>query len=89
LKTPTITDFISPAATAGLLFLGPGRIVPAMNSIDEVRYLDHLVNALSSGRMRLLEGDEDVTQRELGRLAGEVAAIESMLRQAQAGRDDR
>jgi len=45
------------------------------------------VNALSSGRMRLFEGDEDVTQRELGRLAGEVAAIESMLRQAQSGRD--
>jgi hypothetical protein len=59
-----------------------------MNSSDEVRYLDHLVNALSSGRMRLFEGDQDVTERELGRLAGEVAAIESMLQQAQAGRDD-
>jgi len=58
-----------------------------MNSSDEIRYLDQLVNALSSGRMRLFEGDEDVTQRELGRLAGEVAAIESMLRQAQSGRD--
>jgi hypothetical protein len=59
-----------------------------MNSTDEVRYLDYLVNALSSGRMRLFEGDHDVTNRELGRLAGEVAAIESMLRQAQAA-DDR
>ena len=58
-----------------------------MNSSDEIRYLDQLVNALSSGRMRLFEGDEDVTQRELGRLAGEVAAIESMLRQAQSGQD--
>jgi hypothetical protein len=38
--------------------------------------------------MRLFEGDQDVTERELGRLAGEVAAIESMLQQAQAGRDD-
>jgi hypothetical protein len=60
-----------------------------MNSIDETRYLDHLVNALSSGRMRLFEGDEDVTEREVGRLAGEVAAIESMLQQAQSGRGDR
>jgi hypothetical protein len=62
-------------------------MVAPMNSSDEIRYLDQLVNALSSGRMRLFEGDEDVTQRELGRLAGEVAAIESMLRQAQSGRD--
>ena len=60
-----------------------------MNATDEVRYLDQLVNALNSGRMRLFEGGEDVTQRELGRLAGEVAAIESMLQQAQSGRDDR
>ena len=89
MKTPTITDFISPAAIAGLLFLGPGPNVPAMNSIDEVRYLDRLVEALSTGRMRLFKGDEDVTEREVGRLAGEVAAIESMLQQAQSGRDDR
>ena len=60
-----------------------------MNPSDEVRYLDHLVNALNSGRMRLFEGDVDVTERELGRLAGEVAAIESMLQQAQSGRDER
>jgi hypothetical protein len=60
-----------------------------MNSSDEVRYLDHLVNALSSGRMRLFEGDVDVTEREVGRLAGEVAAIESMLQQVQSARDDR
>jgi hypothetical protein len=60
-----------------------------MNSTDEVRYLDYLVDALSSGRLRLLEGDQDVTQRELGRLASEVAAIESMLRQAQSAPDDR
>jgi hypothetical protein len=63
--------------------------VARLNSSDEVRYLDHLVNALNSGRMRLFEGDEDVTRRELGRLAGEVAAIESILQQAQSGRDDR
>ncbi|HVN00405.1 MAG TPA: hypothetical protein VMT68_09335 [Caulobacteraceae bacterium] len=50
-----------------------------MNPIDEFRYLDHLLNELTSGRMRLLEGDEDVTQREVGRLAMEIAAIESML----------
>lgn len=60
-----------------------------MNSTDEVRYLDHLVNALNSGRMRLFEGDVDVTEREVGRLAGEVAAIELMLQQAQSIRDDR
>ena len=58
-----------------------------MNSTDEVRYLDYLVDALSSGRLRLLEGDQDVTERELGRLAGEVAAIESMLQQAQSPED--
>ena len=59
-----------------------------MNPIDEVRYLDQLVDALASGRMRLLEGDLDVTQRELGRLSGEVAAIESMLRVAQFDRQE-
>ena len=59
-----------------------------MNATDEVRYLDYMVDALSTGRMRLFEGDQDVTERELGRLAGEVAAIESMLRQAQSP-DDR
>ena len=60
-----------------------------MNPADEVRYLDYLVDALSSGRMRLLEGEQDVTQRELGRLASEVAAIESMLQQAQLATGDR
>ena len=60
-----------------------------MNSTDEVRYLDYLVDALSSGRLRLFEGDQDVTERELGRLSSEVAAIESMLRQAQSFPDDR
>ena len=59
-----------------------------MNSTDEVRYLDGLVDALASGRLRLMEGDEDVTKRELGRLAGEVAAIESMLQHANGGRDE-
>ena len=59
-----------------------------VNTVDEIRYLDSLVNALSSGRMRLFEGDQDVTQREVGRLAGEVAAIESMLQQVRASRDD-
>ena len=58
-----------------------------VNAADEIRYLDGLVNALSSGRMRLFEGDKDVTEREVGRLASEVAAIESML-QMRAGRDD-
>jgi hypothetical protein len=62
--------------------------VVLVNTVDEIRYLDSLVNALSSGRMRLFEGDQDVTQREVGRLAGEVAAIESMLQQVRASRDD-
>ena len=56
----------------------------AMNSTDEVRYLDYLVNALASGRMKLFEGDQDVTAREIGHLAGEVAAMESMLQQMQS-----
>ena len=63
-------------------------IVGRMNPTDEIRYLDHLVNALTSGRLRLMEGDQDVTERELGHLTGEVAAIESMLQQAEAGRDE-
>jgi len=33
-------------------------------------------------------GEQDVTGRELSRLAGEVAAIESMLQRAQSGRDE-
>jgi hypothetical protein len=56
-----------------------------MNSTDEVRYLEYLLNALTSGRMRLVEGDQDVTAREIGQLAGEVAAIESMLQHLQSG----
>jgi hypothetical protein len=60
-----------------------------MNSSDEVRYLEYLLNALTSGRMRLFEGDQDVTEREVGRLGGEVAAIESMLQQLQSRPDDR
>ena len=60
-----------------------------MNSTDEVRYLEYLLNALTSGRMKLVEGDKDVTEREIGHLAGEVAAIESMLQQLDAGSSDR
>jgi hypothetical protein len=59
-----------------------------MNSTDEVRYLEHLLNALTSRRMRLFEGDQDVTEREVGRLGAEVAAIESMLQQMQSRSDD-
>jgi hypothetical protein len=61
----------------------------SMNSTDEVRYLEYLLNALTSGRMKLVEGDQDVTAREIGHLAGEVAAIESMLQQLQSGSPDR
>jgi hypothetical protein len=66
----------------------PADSVRRMNSTDEVRYLEHLLNALTSGRMRLFEGDQDVTERELGRLGAEVAAIESMLQQLQSRSDD-
>ncbi len=59
-----------------------------MNPEDEERYLNALVNRLMSGRLRLMEGDQDVTQRELGRLAAEVEAIETMLRDASLGRGD-
>ncbi len=59
-----------------------------MNPIDEIRYLYHLVDALAAGRMRLFEGDQDVTAREIGHLSAEVAAVESMLRHASSGRDD-
>jgi hypothetical protein len=59
-----------------------------MNSDDEVRYLDRLVDALTSGRMRLFEGDQDVTERELGALCSEVAAIEVVLRQLDSAPDD-
>jgi hypothetical protein len=57
-----------------------------MNPTDETRYLSRLVDALASGRLRLFEGDQDVTNREIGRLSGEVAAIESMLAALQSGR---
>jgi hypothetical protein len=59
-----------------------------MNSSDEVRYLEYLLNALTSRRLRLFEGDQDVTEREVGRLGGEVAAIESMLQQMQSRSGD-
>ena len=59
-----------------------------MNPIDEVRYLEQLVQALSSGRMRLVENGEDVTERELGHLSGEVAAIEAMLSQLSGRGED-
>jgi len=59
-----------------------------MNPIDEVRYLEQLVQALSSGRMRLVENGEDVTERELGHLSGEVAAIEAMLSQLSGRREE-
>lgn len=62
--------------------------VPLMNSSDEVRYLEYLLNALTSHRMRLFEGDQDVTDREVGRLGAEVAAIELMLQQMQSRSDD-
>jgi len=58
-----------------------------MNPIDETRYLDRLVDALTTGRMRLFEGDQDVTDREIGSLCAEVAAIEVMLRQIDSERD--
>jgi hypothetical protein len=58
-----------------------------MNPIDEIRYLDQLVRSLSTGRMRLFENGEDVTERELGHLSGEVAAIEAMLSQKYSERD--
>ncbi|HEY2707626.1 MAG TPA: hypothetical protein VGI95_06190 [Caulobacteraceae bacterium] len=60
-----------------------------MNPSDEFRYLNHLVDALSSGRLRLFENGADVTDREIGQLSSEVAAIESMLAAAAAqSRDD-
>ena len=55
--------------------------VEPMNPVDEIRYLEQLVQALSSGRMRLVEDGVDVTERELGQLTGEVGAIEAMLSQ--------
>ena len=63
-----------------------GAYVLPMNPSDEVRYLNRLVDALSSGRMRLFEGDQDVTDREIGRLSTEVAAIETMLAALESGR---
>jgi hypothetical protein len=65
-----------------------GAYVFAMNTSDEVRYLNQLVDALSSGRMRLYEGDRDVTDREIGRLSTEVAAVEAMLAALQSGRSE-
>jgi hypothetical protein len=59
-----------------------------MNPIDEIRYLDQLLQALSSGRMRLVENGVDVTERELGHLSGEIAAIEAMLRSQDSGRHE-
>ena len=60
-----------------------------MNPTDEFRFLNHLVDALASGRWRLFEDGEDITDREIGRLSGEVAAIESMLSAMQPGDSDR
>jgi hypothetical protein len=60
----------------------------AMNPTDEFRFLNHLVDALASGRWRLFENGQDITDREIGRLSGEVAAIESMLSTTDAGERD-
>ena len=59
-----------------------------MNPSDEIRYLEQFLQALSSGRMKLVENGEDVTEREFGRLSGEVAAIEAMLSQSQFNRGE-
>ncbi len=59
-----------------------------MNPVDEIRYLEQFLQALSSGRMRLIENGQDVTERELDRLSGEVAAIEAMLQRDASDTDD-
>jgi hypothetical protein len=59
-----------------------------MNPTDEFRYLDGFLDALTSGRMRLFEGDQDITEREIGRLSAEIGAIEGMLRQMQSSPDN-